>query len=123
MKCLERNKVKFYYCLYQGYTDILDSDGNPTLEKKITYSTPVEMYANISPARGEAEMTTFGTLLDYDKTIITDDMSCPIDENSILFIDKEPSTDAKGNYVYDYIVKRVAKSLNSISYAVQKVKK
>ena len=53
--------------------------------------------------------------------IVTDDLSCPIDENTVLFIDKEPEYDDNGNPLYDYIVKRVAKSLNSISYAVSKV--
>ena len=53
--------------------------------------------------------------------IVTDDLLCPIDENTVLFIDKEPGYTEDGTPLYDYIVKRVARSLNSISYAVSKV--
>ena len=63
----------------------------------------------------------FGNLESYDKVLITDDMNCPIDENTVLFIDKEPQV-VKDKPLYDYTVKRVAKSLNSISIAVSKVK-
>lgn len=57
----------------------------------------------------------------YDKVLITDDMSCPIDENTVLFVDSKPGY-RQGKPAFDYTVKRVAKSLNTISYAVSKVK-
>ena len=63
----------------------------------------------------------FGNLESYDKVIITDDMDCPIDENTVLFIDKDPEF-KDGKPTFDYTVRRVAKSLNTISYAVSKVK-
>ena len=47
---------------------------------------------------------------------------CYLDENTVLFIDKEPEFDNAGKPIYDYTVRRVAKSLNFISYAVSKVK-
>ena len=72
---------------------------------------------NVSPATGFAQTDVFGYLESYDKVLITDDMDCPIDENTVLFIDKEPQV-VDGKPMYDYTVKRVAKSLNSISYAV-----
>ena len=49
-------------------------------------------------------------------------MTCPIDENTVLFVDKEPEYDADGTPIYDYFVRRVAKSLNCISIAIAKVK-
>lgn len=57
----------------------------------------------------------------YDKVLITDDTNCPIDENTLLFVDKEPEFGNDGNPLCDYRVRRVAKSLNSISYAISKV--
>lgn len=48
-------------------------------------------------------------------------MSCPIEETTVLFIDKKPEYDAEGNPLFDYVVKRVAKSLNVIAYAVKRV--
>jgi hypothetical protein len=63
----------------------------------------------------------FGNLESYDKVLVTDDMSCPIDENTVLFVDSKPGYN-QGVPTYDYTVRRVAKSLNSISYAISKVK-
>lgn len=87
----------------------------------MVYQTPIAARANISAATGSAQVEQFGNYAGYDKVIVTDDMSCPIDENTVLFIDKEPDYDEDGTPLYDYIVKRVARSLNSVSYAVSKV--
>ena len=59
----------------------------------------------------------FGGLENYDKVIVTDWMDCPINEQTVLWIDKTPNDGE-----HDYIVRRVARSLNSISIAVSKVK-
>ena len=80
------------------------------------------MRANVSAATGQSQVEQFGNLENYDKVVVTDDMTCPINENTVLFIDKEPAFDSQGKPLYDYTVKRVAKSLNSISIAVSKVK-
>jgi hypothetical protein len=143
MRTLERNKVKFWYCTVQKVNgeavkrEIVDENGNATGEYIVMYNNPVAIKANISPATGQSNAEQIGNLENYDKVIVTDDLDCPIDENSVLFIDKEPEyKDAEYNEataitvtgatvkvpVYDYIVRRVAKSLNSISIAVSKVK-
>lgn len=121
MKIMERNKTSFYYLLYLGKTEAVDSEGYETGEKIVTYSAPVAMKANVSAATGYAQTEQFGNFINYDKVIVTDDMSCPIDEHSVLFLDKEPEFDATGKPLYDYTVRRVAKSLNSISIAVSLV--
>ena len=121
MKCLERNKTKFYYSLFVKSEPGKDEYGNESGEPVITYSEPTLMKANISPATGVSQVEQFGKDLKYDKVIVVDDMGCPIDENSVLFVDKEPTRDADGNLLYDYIVKKIAKSLNSISIAISKV--
>lgn len=121
MKIMERNKTSFYYLLYQGKERVTNKDGDETGEKRVVYSEPVVMRANVSAATGYAQVEQFGNFISYDKVIVTDDLSCPIDENSVLFIDKEPEFDKDGNPLFDYTVKRIAKSLNSISIAVSKV--
>ena len=118
MRLMHRNKVTIYYCLYKSKTAILDEDGNETSEYRITYQKPVKLECNVSPATGYAQAAMFGNLDSYDKIIVTDDTSCPIDENTVLFVDKSPNS--QGTPEYDYTVKRVAKSLNSISYAIRK---
>lgn len=116
MKCLERNKQPFFFCLY-GVSETKDEYGNTVKG----YGEAVEMKANISPATGYTQVEQFGTEVEYDKVIVTDDMTCLIDENTVLFIDKMPEFTLGGKPIYDYVVKRVARSLNSISYAVSRV--
>ena len=121
MKTMERNKVPFWYLLYDRKEAVKDEDGNETGDYRVVYKEAVFQRENISAATGSAQVEQFGNFISYDKVIVTDDFCCPIDENTVLFIDKEPEYDEDGNPLYDYIVKRVAKSLNSISYAVSKV--
>lgn len=142
MKTLSRNKRPFYYCLYSSQSAQYDEYGNETGEPRIIYGDAVQMYANISQATGQSNTEQFGNLESYDKVIVSDDLNCPIDENSVLFIDKAPeygegviigykeSQTVLGDPtpiiykppLFDYIVVRVAKSLNSVSIAVRKVK-
>ena len=122
MRTLKRNQIKLWYCLYQDAEEIYDEYGNATGDYTPIYSEAQEMWANVSPASGYAQTEQFGNLDSYDKVIVTDWMGCPIDENSVLFIDKEPEHDVSTDTpLFDYTVRRVAKSLNSISIAVQKV--
>lgn len=121
MKVMERNKRTFWYCLYDRKEPIIDEDCNETGEEQIVYKPAQSLRANISAASGSSQVEQFGNLAGYDKVIVLDDTSCPIDENTVLFIDKDPAHDEDGKPLYDYMVKRVAKSLNSVSVAVTKV--
>lgn len=123
MRTLNRNKTKFYYATYVSSTEIKDEYDNPTGDYKITYSKPVPMMANVSAARGTSDIDMFGISVSYDKAIVTDDLACSISESSILWVDTIPTLgdDGDTSTPHDYIVKRVAKSLNSIAYAISKV--
>lgn len=118
MRLLKRNLKTIYYSLYNGRVPVEGPDGFETGETEISYSDPVELKCNVSPVTGQAQAEMFGMLEDYDKVIVTDQMDCPIDENSVLYVDRAPDESNQ----YDYIVKRVAKSLNHISIAISKVK-
>lgn len=121
MRCLKRNQRRFYYALYLGEEDILDEYGRRTGESKLTYGEVTEMRANISAGTGEAQAEQFGNAIAYDKVIVVDDPDCPIDENTVLCVDVLPTYNTDGALVYDYIVKKAARSLNSVSYAVKRV--
>ena len=121
MRTMERNKVSFWYLLFDRKVAITDDEGNESGEHIVLYKDAVQMKANVSAATGAAQVEQFGNFISYDQVIVIDDLSCPIDENSVLFIDKEPEYAEDGTPLYDYLVKRVAKSLNSISIAVSKV--
>lgn len=143
MKTLKRNQRPFYYCLYQEKRDVVNENGNKTGEKIRLYADPVRMMANISPATGQSNTEQIGNLDNYDKVIVFEDVNAPIDENTVLFLDMEPeftegvtvaytpsatlfgepTVDVQTVRIpkYNYIVRRVAKSLNSVSVAVRKV--
>lgn len=124
MKCSQRNKQTLYYALYQGKTEIVDEYGNATGQFTNTYGSVLRMKANVSPARGTSDIEQFGINANYSKTMVVDEMGCPIDENSILWIGKEP-TSTHGSVItmnpHNYVITQVAKSLNSITYAIKEV--
>ena len=124
MRGLVRNKSKFYYSSYIGETEIIDEYGNATGEYQIEYDNPIECDANISAAQGEVKFRQFGESESYDKVIVLDDITAPIDEHSILWVDTLPllNEDGTTDTSHDYTVRRVAKSLNSVAIAIRKVR-
>lgn len=106
--------------------ETVDEDGNIVETNVPVYSDPVKIRANVSVAEGQrfVESTSaqmFGLAIDYDKVIVLDDVNCPIEESSVLYIDKSPYADDGTLTAYDYRVTRISKSLNSISIAVKRV--
>lgn len=131
MKCMDRNKTTFYYSLYEGKEPVVDEYGNETGEHNVIHGNPQMFKANISAAKGETTTRQFGESESYDKVIVMGNDAPPIDEYSVLWVDTVPTVDEDGVLVtnengeiltpHDYIVKKVAKSLNSVSIAISKV--
>ena len=123
MRCMARNKSKFYYASYIGETEIIDEYGNATGEYEVSYSNPIEVLGNVSAAQGEMQSRQFGESESYDKVIVLDDRNAPIDEHSLLWVDTLPhlNNDGSTETPHDYIVKRIARSLNGVSIAISKV--
>ena len=124
MRCLNRNKVSFYYANIIGSEEVTDENGYKTGETRLIYDKPKELTANISVAKGEVVFQLFGGNESYDKIIVSDDVNIPINEYSVLWIDTVPLFDEISKEVItpnDYIVKKIARSLNSISIAVSRV--
>lgn len=123
MKCLRKNMRRFWYALYIGDEETKDADGNYTGLYKPVYTLPRLMSANISAARGTSNEQLFGVDISYDKAIATADVNCPMSETSVLWVDNAPviNSDGSTNTPWDYTVSSVAKSINSITYAVKKV--
>ncbi len=115
MRLLQRNKRGFWYSLYSRTVNV---DGEPYN----VYELPTYMEANISAETGKSQTEMFGEAVDYDRVIVSDEMDCPIDEQSVLWVDKEPEYDSDDLPTgWDYIVKRAAKPLDSVAYAIKKV--
>lgn len=123
MRCMVKNMRDFYYATYKDKIELTDEYGNNSGEYEVIYSNPVKSKGNISSAQGEVQNRQFGDSESYDKVIALSNVDVPIDEHSILWVDTLPSLNDDGttNTPYDYIVKKVARSLNSVSIAISKV--
>lgn len=131
MRTMLRNKSRFFYALYKKRIPKTDEYGNVTGEYDIIYENPVEFAANVSAAKGETTTRQFGESESYDKVIIMNNDTPAIDEYTVLWIDTVPQVDKYGALAtnedgevltpHDYIVKKVARSLNSVAIAVSKV--
>lgn len=131
MRMMVRNKSEFYYSLYKEKIPKTDEYGNVTGEYDIIRDNPMKFAANISAAKGETSTRQFGESESYDKVIVMGNDAPPIDEYTVLWVDRTPQVDEDGALAlndddevitpHDYIVKKVAKSLNSVSIAISKV--
>ena len=148
MRTQKRNKVKMYYSNFltvaPGY--VTDESGNlvvsyvtedgiviyeETGESVPIYSTPQEMYANISESGGESEAKEYGlSVADYEAVLLFDKGKYPLKEGSLVWVDSpieheyggtEIEIDVDGEKVKtnaptkassDFIVKKTPKSLN-----------
>lgn len=100
---------------------MLQVDGLYTGEKGKTYSDPAMYKANISAAQGDVEARQFGENISYDRVICMDLTAPPINEYTRLWVDRDPY-DENGNLTaHDYIVRKVARSLNSVNVAISRV--
>lgn len=122
MPVMKRNKRPVYACLYEGEEPVVDENGYETGEKRVIYSDPVLTPCNVSAEKGQTLTELFGNLEDYDRVLLPG-KDYGIDEHTVLFVDKEPEFNTFGDPIYDYVVKRVARSLNVIAIAVKKVKR
>ena len=116
MKTAECNKKTFYFRPYEGKTEILDDDGYGTGNYQLSYGTLHECRGSISPNKGRASIEMFGTDLSYNKTIIVDDMDIEMDENSIVWIKKDPIAQP-----HDFVVVARADGLYNVSFAIKEV--
>ena len=123
MRCLMRNKRTFYYASYIDETEIVDEYGNVTGQFSVNHGNPVKMLGNVSAAQGEMQNRQFGESESYDKVIVLEDGNVPLNEHSILWVDTLPhlNEDGSTDTPHDYIVRRVARSLNGVSIAIGKV--
>lgn len=127
MRTLRKNQTPFYFSLLIENRPVTREDEDSSIlqtgEWEPVYGPPTPLKGNISAAKGKTETNVFGTDLQYDKVIVLADPHTPIDEFSVLYIDRLPILDEQGETEtpFDYVVARVARSLNSVSIAVRKV--
>ena len=123
MRTMTRNRRTFYETALVSSTMGQDTDGNYTEEVK-TYSTPTERKGVITPANGQADTNLFGANEIYDKVITLNLGENYLAVGSVLWVDTMPEIDeetGKTDTPYDYIVVKVAESLNFVNVAIRKV--
>lgn len=141
MRSLKKNQQPFHYATYCEEIKVYKRDENGNIEyveidgeqcpieigSAPGYNTPVPFYANISAGRGEAQADVFGSNVDYTRTISTTDMTCPINELSLIWIENKPQFNTDGMVNPDSADYKVAaypaKSLNNIVIAIKKLPK
>lgn len=117
MRCLNRNKQIVWYSLFEGDVMNTDSEGNFTGTRSQKYSEPEYEYFNVSAGKGNADVNPFGIDTPYSRTMVTTDIECPVDESTRVWIGVSPEDDKPHNYE----VVAVAKSINSVTYALREV--
>ena len=113
---LARNTFQVYFKMYLGQVENIDINGYKTGTFSPQYGELQSAYLSVSPNKGDVTLEPFGAMLDYDRTMTTSDTTCPIDEETILWLDGIPTTGP-----HNYVVKKRAPWKNSISFAVKEV--
>lgn len=141
MRSLKKNQQPFHYATYSEEIKVYKRDENGNIEyveidgslvpieigTVAGYNEPVLFYANISAGRGDAQADVFGSNVDYTRTISTTDMTCQIDELTLIWINNKVEYNADGTVNSDSADYKVAaypaKSLNNIVIAIKKLPK
>ena len=113
MRTLKRNKRPVAYAFYDGVEELQDDDGNYTGEYKVKYTTPVKTLMNVSGGRGQADIAMFGFTNNYAKTLVTEDLDTPFNEETVFWIETDPDTEP-----HDYRVSAVARTINQVVIAL-----
>lgn len=130
MVSMEINKATVWYSnpIDGGTVPVVDENGLMTGEYVPAYTDPVSIRAALSEsiglnnltAQGVAELKNYGIATNYTHRMITEDMDCPVTEESILWYGIEPGTRAT-DVPYNFRVVRVSKTLNYKTYYLRQV--
>lgn len=113
MRDCAKNRSKIFYAL-RNVSQAEDEWGNT--KNVTTYGEALPLKISVSANKGEASAQTFGADLQYDREMVTHDMSCPIDEYSRLWLDGRSVEET-----HNFEVAAVSRSLNCVRYAIRRV--
>lgn len=125
MHTQNRNKQDLWYSLKIRTEEVRDEQtGLLTGEHRVIYSEPVETRMSMSissgannlGSQGMVTLDPYGITTAYTHRMVTHDMNCPINEESLIWIGRTPTDGA-----HNFKVVRMARSLNHIIYYVKEV--
>lgn len=120
MRTIQRNKRTIWYALYQGDTELTDSDGNLTGEHPNAYATPVKTRMNVSGGRGQAEIEMFGIDNPFTHTAVTDDLTTPFDTDTVFWFGIEPMN-GQLQVKHNFRCTGVSRTINQVVIALAEV--
>ena len=136
MHVLERNKQDIWYSNPASATYSTDTNGLKTGEKTITYSNPAKLRmsmavssgANNLGSQGIADVEPYGIVTGYTHRATTDDLNCPIKEESRIWFGILPTKtvtvngqDVETAVPHNFEVVRKSKSLTHLTYYLKEV--
>lgn len=136
MRVLERNKQTLFYANPTGFVYATDSNGFKTGEKTVSYGNPVEVRmsmaissgANNLGSQGMAEIEPYGIATGYTHRAVTEDLNCPMAEESRVWYGRTPTITVTVDGVetevenpHNFEVVRKAISLNHLIYYLKEV--
>ena len=116
MRVVNRNRRPVAYAFYEGTTEIIDDNGLHTGEYEVHYTDPVRALMNVSGGRGQANVRLFGIGSEFDRTIVTDDLTTPFSTDTVFWVETDPD-DAP----FDYRVVSVARTINQVVLGLAEV--
>ena len=123
MRNLRYNMQPIWYSLLTGKTENVDEYGNDTGTYTLTYATPVKKWMSVRWNIGDVMLNPFGLNEDGRRRLATDDLNCPINVGTILWIGITPDSNGEsGEVKHNYELSgSPERSLNQIVYLVQEV--
>ena len=135
---LARNKQPIYFATLASKEELVDEYGNRTGQYEPIYNAPQLAHMNIRWDNGEVRLEGFGLNASAKRRIVTDDMNCPIDISTIIWLGISPYETESGTVGYavvgdgvvgtvylakhNYVVSGAPqKSLNHIVYEIEEV--
>lgn len=144
MRVLSRNKKDLWFANRTGETLVTDDNNLKTGEKAQTYGEPQKIRVSMSMSsgannlgsQGMVTLDPYGLTTAYTHNAITEDMNCPMTEESIVWYGIEPTrtvyitSTVNGESVttekvipvpHNFKVVRKAQSLNHLIYYLKEV--
>lgn len=116
MRVVNRNRRPVAYAFYEGTTEIIDDNGLHTGEYEVHYTDPVRALMNVSGGKGQANVRLFGIGSEFDRTIVTDDLTTQFSTDTVFWVETDPD-----NAPFDYRVVSVARTINQVVLGLAEV--
>lgn len=126
MRILARNKKNVWYANPETITPVVDENGLRTGTNIVSYGTPTKVRMSVSVSsgannlgsQGMAELEQYGIVSAYTHRMTTDNLNCPITEESLIWYRKTPG-ETFDEVPHNFKVVRIARSDNHVTYYVK----